>query len=177
MTIPFYHNSTATIRFTDGGVKVRQSTGYPFDGAVSLEVVGSSSSQKKTVRFFAPSWSGGRNIVVHVNGQTVPVDFKDGFLVAQLPLTVGTVISFDLGVTLHSEPTFNRHTLKGYHTFNHGPLLLAMERSEEVRIEKVTDLVAVGKGKYRVKEKELVLAPLYDPDSLTHADSKKQVLF
>jgi hypothetical protein len=178
LVLPFYHDLTATVRFSDGDVKVKEKTGYPYDGSVRLEVVESSAPGEKTIRLFAPSWTKREAVRVTVNGSEAQAEFVDGFLVLRMPLKKADAVELDLGIGLHVRDTISPHTPPGWHTFRHGPMILWCESPEIVRLGKDARLVHLGGGRYRAHDEEgPVLSPINDPYVLTQPGSSKQALF
>jgi hypothetical protein len=178
ITVPFYHNCTATIPMGDGSVTLREKTTYPYEGAVEIEVLESSVSQNKTIKLFAPSWTRGAQTPVKVNGSDANAGFKNGFLSLTMPLKKGDTIAVDLGIGFHVKDTFNRHSEEGFHTFRHGPCILWCENPEIVRLNKDAGFNYRGMGAYEAKKDDMiVLSPIYDPYVFTQPDSMMQALF
>lgn len=183
LTLPFYHNATATIPLKGGALKVRTSTTYPYEGKVRVEVLESASRAVRTLRLFAPSWTRQAETAVLVNGRRVRTEFDRGFLVLKMPLKAGDRIELDLGLSLHVKDTHNqsRYSIKGYHTFRHGPCVLAADFREVLRLGKDADLRPLGMGRYELRGDEVfsgaVLAPISNPHVFTQPLEKRQVLF
>ena len=96
LSIPFFHNSRAKVRFGGWNPLVRQSTGYPYTGSVKLDVVSSTVTDPVLVRFAAPSWTSGHRLLV--KQKIVRSAVRDGFVESWLALRSGDTLqlNFDL---------------------------------------------------------------------------------
>lgn len=178
LTLPFYHNLTATIPFADGHVTVVETTGYPFDGSVKLKVLESTTSAEREIRFFAPSWTNGKKTVVRVNGRAQAATFAKGFLVVRRVLRAGDTIELDLNIGLHTGERVCKNNTPGYHTFRHGPMLLWMDNPEVIRLARDTQFTHLGGGRYQADGIfGVLLTPINDPHVLTQPNCVRQVLF
>ena len=124
VTLAFYTDNTALLRFPDGTCTVRQETGYPHSGAVRLEFLKSEASSEKRLRFLVPSWVVENSLRVMVNGtRTTPR--RDGAFaeIAVLP-AAGTVV--ELAFDQASGPRPALHADRSPNAVRHfrGPLLL-----------------------------------------------------
>lgn len=183
--LPMYHNGTAQF----GGLLVRETSAYPYNGSVRLEVLKAPSKTARTLRFFIPPWKTQRP-VVQLNGKKVASRMSKGFLVVSVSLRKGDVVEVEFGAGLHVVKPHNENTVKGVHAFYHGPMLLAANQPSRPAEEGVpapallgelpvrTKFEPLGRGKYRVKSSpELVLAPVYDIEALTQPWHARQALF
>src|SRR5206468_709831 len=57
LVVPFYNSGEARFHFGKSEVVLKQSARYPFEGAVSWEVLRSSAPEDIIMRLFAPSWT------------------------------------------------------------------------------------------------------------------------
>ena len=188
LVLPFYHNNTATVKLAGGTVQLRETTGYPYNGTVRLEVLAASRPKTTyTVKFYLPSWRKRRTVKLAVNGKPVATSLKDGFLVARTRLAPGMVLSLDFGIKLHTEETLNANSTEGRFSFRHGPMILAVDydmesedagpRSEAVSLTRDTELEYAGQGSWKVKGGDIVLSPLYRIDRLAKPNTRRQALF
>jgi DUF1680 family protein len=183
IVVPNYHNLTAKVPMRDGSVSVRETTGYPFDGTVKIEVEESSVQGEKTVKLFAPSWTSGAKTRVTVNGKPAKVVFSKGFLTLRMSLRKGDRIEMDLKVGLHTQGRVCKNNTPGYHTFRHGPMILWCDNPEVIRLPRDAELIHEGMARYRsattpgVANPGVVLTPINDPFTFTQPESIKQVLF
>ena len=176
--VPFYNDCTADLYFIDGMVRVNEKTGYPYDGKVILEIMESTLQCKQEIRFFAPNWTSQNRTMIYLNNSMVQGVFKDGFIVINANLEKGDRIEFDLCLDLHVMDAIGKNNFAGFHTFRHGPLILAgQERHNRRNVGRDAVLERIGKCTYFAEEPDVKLSPLYGIDFLTHAESKRQVLF
>lgn len=177
LIVPFYNDCTASLRFDDGTVRVREKTGYPYEGNVSLEVLESSSTAIHTIKLFYPSWCPQKSIQLYLNGKKLAGELIDGFIVTQTSLCEGDKIEFSSAIGLHTQDTINKDSLSGYHTFRHGPMILGNRSSNEKQLGRGINLVDQGKAKYQIKGTDVVLSPINDITTLTDERSIMQILF
>ncbi len=165
--VPFYWDSKANLQLADGVVTLGQTTGYPYAGSVAFDVLNSSLRGDVELRLVAPSWTSGHEL--RRNGEAVPCTHTEGFLSCQVPLAAGDKLALRFTQKTGSEPTFNRHSIPGCHTFRSGPLILGYElptRGSEgpakLALKGNAELIAAGPGVYRVKGADVQLARIND---------------
>lgn len=92
----FYAGSSVEVPLSGGGVKLKQQTEYPFDGAVTIEVEPQTEGQEFTLWLRIPTWCAENqfvpgelysyvyenqaNVVVKVNGRRVKSTISNGFM-------------------------------------------------------------------------------------------------
>ena len=184
--LPMYHNATAKL----DGLVLRETTGYPYNGSVRLEVLNVHSSKAaRTLHFFIPPWKTQRPSV-QINGKKVASRMAKGYLAVSASLKQGDVVELEFGSELHIVQPHNENTVQGVHAFYHGPMLLAVNQPAKAPEEGVpaaavcgplpakTEFEPIGRGKYRVKSSpDVVLAPVYDIEALTQPWHARQALF
>ncbi len=116
LVLPFFHDSKASLQIGGGAVTLRQTTGYPYQGTVKLEIISSSLRQAVRVRFAAPSWTKSHRL--YLNGKDVPVRTNKGFVELQGPLRAGDTIALDFDLVTGARDTFNPFSIRGYHAFH-----------------------------------------------------------
>ena len=130
VVLPFYADSTATLRFADGVCTVRQTTRYPHEGQVSLEVLDSTVSGEKTVRWFLPPWSEAESVSLAVRGQRVPVQRRGSFAVQNARLSKGDVLELTFKQMSGKQSALHAERLPGVSRYFRGPLLLGADGGE-----------------------------------------------
>lgn len=197
--IPFYHNCTAALRFGDGLIKVEETTDYPYYGNVTFEVCESSAMKAKDLRFFAPSWSKQGDIEVRFNGKIIATRFEGGFVGISTALKSGDTIEFDLCLSAKVEETSFKNSIKGFHKYSFGPMLLGWKsnvainslegnkfenyaeskyRSADLKtIAKDVQFKRISRSEFGIKGTEMVLTCLCDVRDMTQEDTMRQVLF
>ncbi|NQU41726.1 glycoside hydrolase family 127 protein [bacterium] len=184
--LPIFHNATAKI----AGLTLRETTSYPYEGSVRLEILGAKTDQNRTIRFFLPPWNT-HPPQIRINGKRVPHSKAKGFVEVTADLKKGDVLDYDFGLGLHVVPTHGENNISGHHSFRHGPLLLVLDQSppesfdptrppEPATAEALaaeTEFEALGGARYRVKGGEITLVPVYDSENLTERWHARQALF
>lgn len=135
VTLAFYADSTAVLRFADGTCKVRQTTGYPHAGAVRLEFSEGDMSNAKRFRFVVPSWAVAGSLEVKVDG-TLTTPRREGAFaeISALP-TAGTVVELAFEQDCGPRSALHPDRAPGAVRYFRGPLLLgaAAEDGREPR--------------------------------------------
>jgi DUF1680 family protein len=178
LTLPMYGDSTATVDLGGGKVRLRQKTGYPYEGAVTLEVVSSSLRQPVALRFAAPAWTQSHR--VRVNGKVVVAQTEGGFVVVRTGLHAGDTVHLDFALSNGWRDPINPHTIRGYRAFFAGPLMLGCATATEVRLAADARLSPDGKGQFRTDPGGVRLSRINDLNELAVPESDpcvRQVLF
>ena len=178
LTVAMYGDSTATVELGGDKVRLRQKTGYPYEGTVTLEVVSSSLRQPVALRLAAPAWT--RSHRVRVNGKELPAATESGFVVVRAGLQAGDTVQLDFALANGWRDTINPHTIRGYRAFFAGPLMLGCETSAEVQLAADARLTPDGRGRFRTEPGGVQLTRINDLNELAVAESDpcvRQVLF
>jgi hypothetical protein len=178
--LPFYFDCEASLRFPDGACRVDLSTEYPYQGSVTLHVTKSCCKGEKTLKFFTPTWVADETVKCTRNGKALACGLDGRFIVVRTRLEAGDHVALQFETQLCSAPTFGANSLRGYHTFRHGPLVLGCDRRSEVHLSAEPDVVPLHKARYEVRGGEVVLSPLNDVVRMSEEAaraSRKQVLF
>lgn len=178
LVVPFFQDSTATVRIGPGALSLRQSTGYPYRGAVTLDVVASSVKDPVRVRFAAPSWTSAHRL--EHRGKTVKTAVREGFVEARLPLAAGDALKLEFDLRVGAQKTHNPNSIRGYHAFLAGPLMLGADTATEIHLPRDARLTAEGPGRFRVAGRDVRLSRINDVNELQLAGEDKcrrQVLF
>lgn len=176
--VPFYWDSKAKLQLADGAVTLAQTTGYPYAGSVAFDVLSSSLRGDVDLRLAAPAWTSGHQL--RRNGEHVPCTLEAGLLSCRVQLSAGDKLALSFNQRTGSEPTFNLHSISGYHSFRSGPLVLGYEGPTQVALKRDAKLIAAGPGVCRVKRGGARLSRIND---LNHREigpkdiCRRQVLF
>ena len=178
IVLPFFHDSKASLRIGEGAVTLRQTTGYPYQGKVKLEIISSSLHGPVRVRFIAPSWTKSHRL--SFNGKDVPARTDHGFVEVQGPLRAGDSIALDFDLVTGARDTFNSHSIRGYHDFHSGPLVLGYEGPSEIVLPRDAELIPDGPGSFRAKATGTRLSRINDLNLLKVSEKdpcRRQILF
>jgi hypothetical protein len=178
IALPFFHDSKASLKIGEGAVTLRQTTDYPYQGKVQLEIISSSLNGPVRVRFVAPSWTKSHRL--SFNGKDVPVRTSNGFFAMQSPLRVGDTIVLDFDLVTGARDTFNPYSIRGYHAFHSGPLVLGYEGPSEVALPRDAELIPDEPGSFRAKATGTRLTRINDLNVLKVSEKdpcRRQVLF
>jgi uncharacterized protein len=124
IVLPIFHDNTAMIHFSNGSLRLVESTTYPNSGSVRLSVVESSLSQPVKFRFFLPSWTPVDSVKVAINDSPFPRAMTDSFVSLSHPCKAGDQIALSFDVPFRTAPALHADALPGLERHFHGPLLL-----------------------------------------------------
>jgi hypothetical protein len=197
--VPYYHNCVANIIFSDGAIKLDEKTDYPYYGNTSFEVTEANAAGAKTLKFFAPSWTQKGKITVKLNDKNIKTLYDNGFLIIKTAFKAGDKIEFDLGLTSKVEDTAFQNSIKGFHKFTFGPMVLGVKSSVEINtlegnkfenyaeskykpsqsiaIKNNAELERLNRNEFKVKGTDIILTCLCDVKDMTQEDTLRQVLF
>jgi len=177
--VPFFREGSAELHDRDGILSVKQTTEYPFGNTATFEIRKNTLPYSTKLKLFAPSFL--TNYTVSLNGQSLPAQMENGFIIIDKGLREGDslVVGFDMRTVFH--PAINQHTIGTYGTLRYGPLILS---SVEKTVEKPyilpdTDLeIEYLKGGL-FKVNEVLFSTVYhllDPE-MDDMDIARQILF
>jgi DUF1680 family protein len=182
---PIFHNCTVCV----AGLTLRETTSYPCEGAVRVDIVAAKPGRRRTLKFFLPPWKTHKP-VVKMNGKPMAFRVAKGFVSVSGNFRPGDVLEYDFGLGLHVAKPHNGNTVRKVHSFRHGPLLLALAQvapesfdpakppaPQIVTLPAKTRFEALGLGKYRVKRGTVKLSPVCDIEALTQRWHARQALF
>ncbi|MFC5405173.1 hypothetical protein [Cohnella soli] len=182
--LPFPQNGQMRITLAGGQMTAMQTTAYPYEGTIRLEIRESTIGVPVTAKIFFPSWSDAKKARLKVNGQDAQPVFSAGFVEwTGIPMT-GTVVEMSMPVELRWENTLNARSLPDRRSLYHGALMLgsigganASETSFELsELEPVSASEAV----YRIRGSGLAFRPIRELGRLAMeraAEDRRQVLF
>lgn len=183
--LPFFNNAIIRHKALTLGMK----TCYPVEGSVELEVI-AAGDEELTLALFLPPWAAREQLRLTLNGQAVAPRVEKGFTFLTARPSVGDRIEYDFGLGFHVAEPVNENTIKGAHSFRHGPLLLARKQvapdddAGGASGEGAIDLPAnaphryLGNAEYEMAgDPDLILAPLFSESLHTHSWHERQALF
>jgi hypothetical protein len=183
-----YHNATVKLE----GIELRETTGYPIEGKVRVEVLRVTDTRHRILSFFIPPWRTMQEPVLTLNGIAVRGEIEEGFVEIGGNFSNGDVVELEFGVGLHVEGTHNSKSVNGLHSFRHGPLLLVLNQTAPEPFESnnrgcaatIDYLPAdskfeyLGKGRYVLQsDPGVVLTPVYNVEEFTRPWHARQALF
>lgn len=172
VTLGFYFGGTARLRFEDGEVTFAQTSGYPREGRVHLQVTACTVTRSKTLRFFAPTWSPAAEFRVTRNGESLAIKSAGLFAIVEVGLRTGDELTVEFPLRFGAVPLQNPARQAGHHRFAHGPLLLGHAGADPVGLSAAADLEPLGAARYRCTATGLVLGPLPTLLDLSEAEAK-----
>jgi hypothetical protein len=137
--VHLYDNSELTWRLDDGnGLKIRQATNYPWDGAVRLTIDPAAPSEF-AVHVRIPGWS--EQNTVTVNGQPVPGAQPGQYFAIRRRWSANDTIDLHFDMETHllkANPTVSDD--RGRIAFQRGPIVFCMEHLDQADRERAVDL-------------------------------------
>ncbi len=124
VVLAFYTDNLATLRLSGGICRVRETTGYPQEGTVRLEILESQVSKAVRFRFFVPSWAVPGSLQVAVNGSRVAPRNGGSFVEILLKPVAGMVVEVSFQQALEPRPALHPDEAPGATRWFRGPLLL-----------------------------------------------------
>ncbi len=176
--LPFYQDGEATLNVGARSMTVRERTGYPWEGAVRLDILDAGDGIETAVRLFVPSWA--ENPSVKVNGAAAKTVRKSGFLVVSRAWKSGDTVELAFTQRVTAKPPVSAANGARYHTFRYGPLVLAADGPGIVKLGANARFVRHGEREFTAGDGDVVLSPLYhllDPAVATGTGWRRQVLF
>lgn len=181
IALPFHSEGTLKVTFADGEAVIGQTTGYPIEGSVRLEVISSDVRSPKRVRMFVPGWVEPSTLRLSVNGEKLEAAHEGGFVSIISGLNAGDRIELGFDIAPRTQTTINPNSIKGCRTFRHGPLILGVEnQGVAVVIPESVELASLGRARYAAGETGAILSPIndlvYRTDDAARRD-RRQILF
>ncbi len=147
--LAFYSDNTALLRFSDGTCKLHQTTGYPHEGTIRLEVLESQVMKEKCLRFFVPSWAEKESLQVTIDGDKVIPQMKGSFAEVKGKPSTGMVIEITFKQTSGPQPSLHPDRWPGAKRYFRGPLLLGSNTQDASEpLIPVLDLLDPFKGTF-----------------------------
>lgn len=182
VTLPFPGDSETEIRLSEGRLTLRQTSAYPVEGRVRLEVADSSVERAIAIRIFVPSWAERTKVRLRVDGEETAAAVSQGFLVWSGVPRAGLTLELVFPVGLRWGAPLNVHSMPGRRSLYHGALLLGTENAEAPPIVSLDPLQLqhVEGARYRDPSQHVFLRPIRDLLELSMeqaAGDRRQVLF
>lgn len=176
--IPFFHSGTATIELNNQKLSLKQTSTYPYEGRVSLEVLSDVAGKEKTISLFLPD--NATEPQIKLNGKEQAITRQNGMVNATFQLAKGDKIDylFTMQATLtnlvkHSDSSSLQRVM-------YGPLVLGYQGSSSVSLPVNTGFEKTGERTWKVKNTNIELTPVFhllDANVKKSSDYNKQVLF
>lgn len=179
--VPFYQDAVATLRWGENALTLLETTGYPWQGEVRLEVTAVQGDEPRTLSLFTPSWA--ERPVLTLNGQVLSVTSHDGFLDVSRRWQAGDVVELAFEQSVAARAPVNRANgadRGAYRTFHYGPLMLGSTGPKAVTVNSDARFSRRGERDFLVEGTDLVLQPIYhllDPDVSKDRGYRRQILF
>ncbi|MDR2533179.1 MAG: glycoside hydrolase family 127 protein [Tannerellaceae bacterium] len=124
--VHLYMGNTATINVDGRPVRLRQSTRYPWNGAVELEILSTPPAVAREIRLRIPSWCNAWTI--EVNGSQVSPEVDKGYAVISRAWQAGDRISLAMDMPVETVEADPRVTANlGKRAVQRGPLVYCAE--------------------------------------------------
>ena len=166
IALPVYAPCAAALNVRGITVHLSEKTNYPFDGNIHIKIEkieNEASALEFTLLLRLPSWA--TSFEVSLNGTSVSVEQKDGYLLLQKAFSAGDQIALSLPLKLRLVPEAS-----GGATVHFSALLLALPIAAETRIVRGTppfaDYEFLPRGEWRFGVGEYSLANA----EITHAE-------
>jgi uncharacterized protein len=172
--LPFFHDAELTARRATGVLHLKETTLYPYQGHVQLEVLTDTVPQTATLFLYLPPPSPQPRIAL--NGAEQKIDLESGFVKWTGAFKPGDLLTYDFDTVLRQTPVTNPHSISGHYALRHGPLLLACEGSSPRQV--ILSGPASRDACYQVGDLHLApLNDLIDRPEVTKENYRRQVLF
>ena len=151
--VNLYASNEATIKLKNNEFQIKETTSYPWDGHVKLEV-NPKNNTSTTFYLRIPSWA--RNTVMpgnlyqytttsikqpilKINGKVVESTVRDGYFVITKQWKKGEVIEIEFPMEVRMVTADEKvEEDKGKVTLEYGPLVYAVEEADNPNIDKIT---------------------------------------
>ena len=176
--IPDFNTSRADLDLPAGKLILTQKSGYPYSSTVDFNIENAALKEPATLNLYFPDWI--VNPTVTVNGNTIPTEIRNGFLSLKSQWKTGDKISLAFTLKDYEAPTRNLNSIKGYHSFWHGPLILGHPGTEEVSLPADSHISPAKDGNFVMEGTNIILKPvnqLMDPAVTRENQYSIQVLF
>ena len=145
-----FNNATLTSTFgSQGSLKLREETDYPFEGKVRLTVLSSGLAFRPMLRLFAPEWTS--LPVVTLNGRRLKTRLQEGFVCLNESLQSGDVIEYGFEMDSGAMPVQGRESTPGLRKLYYGPLLLACDGEDDPVLSKLPRIRMLPDYSFRVE--------------------------
>ncbi|MCD9021682.1 beta-L-arabinofuranosidase domain-containing protein [Cohnella silvisoli] len=183
VTVPFLRESEAEIRLASGRLTLKQTTAYPIEGSIRLEVADSDIEKTVMVRIFVPSWVARTDLVFRVDGSEIAATIADGFVEWTGTPCVGLTLELRFPIGLRLGNQLNIHSLADRSSLFHGALMLGTEDAGAgLQLDSLDplNLEHVAGASYVARDRNVSLRPIRDMLELSMEQAvadRRQVLF
>jgi DUF1680 family protein len=150
---------TATVQLNQGLLVLRQTTDYPYEGRVRIEVLRSEVNAPVPLAFFLPDADGSGDCHLRCDGKELAWTWRDGFVEAMVPLRAGAILDLEFALQPRIEALEVPERLPGHVRLMHGPLMLGCADHDRTEPGPPSTWTYQGGGTYRTAS-GLTLAPL-----------------
>lgn len=165
-------DADAKLRFNDKSISLKQTTAYPFNGKLAIEITNSELNTPVFLKVIAPSFTSDHEVLI--NGIRSQVSIENGFLIVNRLFAVGDIIE----INFKMKSGFKNHRIaeemSNYKLIHYGPLLLSTERddSKEVILNEKDKIQVEIDNTFSMGDVKLI--PIYN---LMEKFKEKQILF
>lgn len=179
LTVPFYNKSECVLFFKNKKILIRQTTNYPFENEILLNIVEAENIPEIKLKLFAPSWF--KNLCVIVNGKAQAFKIENGFILLELKLEKGTRVALSFDQQTKTNYAVNKEYSEAAHfSISYGPLLLGYEGIENIDFNGMPLLTRKSIKEWEAGNKRIPLSTLYhlmEPKVSKESGYQKQLLF
>ncbi|NLV74087.1 MAG: hypothetical protein GXY52_05325 [Chloroflexi bacterium] len=179
--LPYFGSAEARVHLNAGELTLHQTSGYPLEGLVELEVTASQLNQAAGIALYIPGWIDAEQAALNVNGEALGGVHAGQFVVLERQWRAGDRIELVLPHILRCETPPPHLASASAHAFWQGPLMLGIRNPEHLyNLPCDAALTSLGEGRYQVPGSSAVLAPIDDLATLEWEEAKcdkRQVLF
>ncbi|MFT4077121.1 MAG: glycoside hydrolase family 127 protein [Asticcacaulis sp.] len=129
----------STAKWAAKGASLRLDTGYPYEGAVKLNLTSLRRPARFKLALRVPGWA--RTAALKLNGKPVEAARDNGYLIVDRVWQAGDSLALDLPMDLHIEPTSDN---PGVVAILRGPMVMAADLASVDEDYKATDPALVG---------------------------------
>ena len=180
VVMPFFHEGTWDLRFTNDTCRIRVSSSYPFEGDVRIVVLEARSSVQKRLRIFTPSWIAADSLRVFVSGRQQSTAIQDSFIEIVTRMEAGTSINLQFELASRSFPSISQPKMPSYVSYFRGPVLLSHDGKSPAVQKSHAPMLPLGEGRVLNPETGALLEPLSNLTYLSEVaaeHSDRQILF
>lgn len=181
LLVPFFNDNTSTIKVNRQSFILKETTKYPFEGAVHFEVLNSSTLAVICMNLAMPSWT--KNHKLMINGVSTAYNIQNGFASFRTKFAKGTKIDFIFDLESRVLPLNNKeYAEKYFYTLNYGPLVLGLDTSnkDEIAFDAKPTLYRISNTVWKDNLTGRYFSPVYhlmDPGVNKSTGFQKQIIF
>jgi hypothetical protein len=178
--LPFFSEATATVRFPDGSETVlRETTGYPYEGSVRIEIARSTSQAPRSVHLYVPPW-GRDKLALRIDDSPRDAPVSRGFVDVVLPGGQGHSVTMTFALSARAVVPPGEAGRLALHSFEHGPLLLGARGVAGIKVARDAALVPKAHATYMIPGTTIEMYPIggltFEAESDARAE-RVQILF